>query len=283
MNQVSNNTRVQVPNDTQSGNSVNHNGAHDAVSLNPSGRGNADNNTSKRIKFMQCNKTVTISSLNTRTLSQKSKREELVHKIKDSQIDILGIQKHRIVHEEPFRYEESQGTLLITHSAWRNEIGASNGGVGFIINTKANKSFLNVKAFGNRILVANFSGNPATTVINAYSPTNAEQENVVDQFYDDMRSAISTVPLHNVLIVLGDLNARVGHPDGKLTFHAETNRNGEKLIELAQESSLEICNTMFQKPKSKLWTHVSPNGDKYQLDYIYKEEVEKQRQERPGI
>ena len=25
---------------------------------------------------------------------------------------------------------------------------------------------------------------------------------------------------------------------------------------------------MFQKPKSRLWSHLSPNGDKYQLDYI---------------
>ena len=211
---------------------------------------------------MQCNKTVIISSLNTRTLSKKSKREELAFKIKESQIEILGMQEHRIFHEEPFRYEDTQGALLITHSAWKNGQGASIGGVGFIISSKAKKSFLNIKSFGRRVIVANFSGNPATTVINAYSPTNIEQEDVVDEFYDDMRRAISTVPRHNVLVVMGDFNARVGSTDGRFTFHKETNRNGEKLVELTQEFGLEICNTSFQKPKSKLWSHLSPNGDK---------------------
>ena len=67
---------------------------------------------------------------------------------------------------------------------------------------------------------------------------------------------------------MGDFNARVGSTDGRFTFHDETNRNGEKLVELTQEFGLEICNTSFQKPKSKLWSHLSPNGDKYQLDYI---------------
>ena len=39
-------------------------------------------------------------------------------------------------------------------------------------------------------------------------------------------------------------------------------------MELTQEFGLEICNTSFQKPKLKLWSHLSPNVDKYQLDYI---------------
>ena len=60
-------------------------------------------------------------------------------------------------------------------------------------------------------------------------------DRVVDEFYDDMRRAISTVPRHNVLVVMGDFNARVGSTDGRFTFHKETNRNGEKLMELTQE------------------------------------------------
>ena len=88
----------------------------------------------------------------------------MAYKIKESNIDILGIQDHRITHEEPFRYEEKQGTVLITNSGWENAHGASNGGVGIIINSMTKKSFLNIKAFGRRLIVANFSGNPATTV-----------------------------------------------------------------------------------------------------------------------
>ena len=70
------------------------------------------------------------------------------------------------------------------------------------------------------------------------------------------------------MIVVGDFNARIGKEDGKFTFHDRTNRNGEKLIELAQSTNLVISNTKFQKRKGKLWTYLSPSGEKYQLDYI---------------
>ena len=100
------------------------------------------------------------------------------------------MQEHRIFHEEHFRYEDTQGAVLTTHLAWTNGQGASIGGVGFIISYKPKISFLKIKAFGSIVIIANFSGTPTTTVINAYSPTNTEQEDVLDKFYDDMRRAI---------------------------------------------------------------------------------------------
>ena len=107
---------------------------------------------------------------------KKEQREELAFKKEESHIEILGMQEHRIFHEKPFRYEDTHGALLITLSAWKNGQGASIGGIGFIISSKAKKSFLNIKSFGRRVIVANFSGNPATTVINAYSPTNIDRK-----------------------------------------------------------------------------------------------------------
>ena len=186
----------------------------------------------------------------------------------ETNIDILGIHEHRIVHEETHNYEYHNKNLLITSSAWRNEVGAAIGGVGIMLGQRSRKSFLNVKSVSNRILIANFKGTPATTVITVYSPTNVEKEEVVDKFYDDLREAIKTVPAHNVTLIIGDLNARVGKDDGKFPYHAETNRNGEKLVDFAQETNLVICNTIFQKRLSKLWTYLSPKGEKYQLDYI---------------
>ena len=64
-------------------------------------------------------------------------------------------------------------------------------------------------------------------MISAYSSTNTEQEDIVDEFYDEMRRANSTVPRHNVVVALGDFNARVASTDGRFTFHEETNKSGE--------------------------------------------------------
>ncbi|XP_072048490.1 uncharacterized protein [Amphiura filiformis] len=69
-------------------------------------------------------------------------------------------------------------------------------------------------------------------------------------------------------MVIGDYNARIGEEDARFTYHETTHRNGKFLLDLASERNLIITNTMFQKKKGKLWTFVSPGGNKYQLDYI---------------
>ena len=66
--------------------------------------------------------------------------------------------------------------------------------------------------------------------------------------------------------------------------HKETYRNGEKLVELTQELGLEICNTSFQKPKSKLLeSSITKRRQVPARLYFDTENMEKQRQRCPGI
>jgi exonuclease III len=110
--------------------------------------------------------------MNVRTIREQRCREELASNLDRYNIDILGIQEHRIVHDEPVKYENILGKTLITTSAERNSAGAAVGGVGILLNTHAKASLASIKAYNNRILIANFQGNPATTVIVTYCPTN---------------------------------------------------------------------------------------------------------------
>ena len=114
----------------------------------------------------------------------------------------------------------------------------------------------------------NFSGNPAATVILTYSPTNAAPEDEVQQYYDNLCRTVESVPAHNVLIITGDFNARLGKEHVNFPFHEETNRNGEYFADFIQEKGLISANTKFQKNNSRQWTYMSPQGLKYQLDYI---------------
>ena len=54
----------------------------------------------------------------------------------------------------------------------------------------------------------------------------------------------------------------------KFTFHTETNRNGELLLDFVEEFNLFPANTKFMKSENKLWTFEYPNGAKAQLDYV---------------
>ena len=93
----------------------------------------------------------------------------------------------------------------------------------------------------------------------------------VEKFHHDLRDYINTVPAHNLLVVAGDLNARIGWADSGFGwyFHQNTSRNGQLLQETVEETRLEIANVRFRKNKGRLWTFLSDGtGRKATLDYI---------------
>ena len=72
----------------------------------------------------------------------------------------------------------------------------------------------------------------------------------------------------------GDFNVKVCEDtqsagvDGQYGL-AETNGNGQKLINFCQENNLVITNTLFQHHKRRQYTWCSPDGKtRNQIDYI---------------
>ena len=48
------------------------------------------------------------------------------------------------------------------------------------------------------------------TVFSAYAPTAKATPRVKEQFYSELQDALTKVPHNDILIILGDFNARVG-------------------------------------------------------------------------
>ena len=84
----------------------------------------------------------------------------------------------------------------------------------------------------------------------------------------ELRTAIDETPSHNLLAILGDMNAKLSSAHVGYTFDKRTNENGFHLLELACEKSLMITNNHFQKKAGKRWTFEDPKQNRYQLDYI---------------
>ena len=100
-----------------------------------------------------------------------------------------------------------------------------------------------------------FQGKPFNiTVIQAYAPTsNAEAE--VEWFYEDLQDLLELIPSKDVLLIIGDWNAKVGSQEtpgvtGKFVLGV-WNEAGQRLIEVCQENALVIANTLFQQHKEK--------------------------------
>lgn len=221
--------------------------------------------------LLKAKQTVNFSSFNTRTLTDISQRGELTASASIHQHDIICVQEHRFFHDDVLlkHHDMGKGWLLVTSSAVKNTVNAAIGGVGLLLSPKAQKSLNSIESITPRILVASFNGNPKTTIICCYSPTNVSEESEIEEFYNELSGLTRQIPKHNVILIGGDFNAKLGNTDSfQNSFHAETNRNGEWLKDFLIENKLVCLNTLYQKRTGKKWTFTYPNGTNAQIDFI---------------
>jgi exonuclease III len=74
------------------------------------------------------------------------------------------------------------------------------------LNKISKKSLLEWNPISPRI-VTNFQ---KTTGIQVYAPTNEAQEIEKEDFYNALQYAVDKIPKRDILIIMGDLNAKVG-------------------------------------------------------------------------
>jgi exonuclease III len=258
-------SRVKAPT-TVPVDSTSSNRTHDDTPPNPSGRDVSDRR-SKPNKFLSCKQLTQIATLNVRTLRKENKRLELAANFNSCNLDILEINDHKIVHEDPVRFQKLDKCTLVTTSAWRSANNASSGGVGFLFSDRIMKVLSDIKPINNRILQVNISGNPCTSIVVNYAPV--EGDDAAEEHFQKLSDIVNGIPKHNLVIELGDFNAHLGEEHARYTYHQSTNTNGKFLLEHALECDMLINNTRFEKKKGKLWTLISDlSGRKSRIDYI---------------
>ena len=119
-----------------------------------------------------------------------------------------------------------------------------------------------------------FQGKPFNiTLIQVYASTSNAEEAEVEQFYGDLQDLLELKLKKDVLLIIGDWNAKVGSQEtpgvtGKFGLGVQ-NEAGQRLIEFCQENALVIANTLFEQCKRWLYTWTSPDGwHQNQIDYI---------------
>ena len=116
------------------------------------------------------------------------------------------------------------------------------------------------------------------TVLSVYAPTAKAPLHVKQQFIEDLQDAIDQIPTSDVLVLLGDFNARVGRRDpendlwrGTLGVHGLDERNdaGEEFLEFCATNQLTIMNSWFQKKEIHLGTWMHPATKKHHMiDFV---------------
>lgn len=147
-------------------------------------------------------------------------------------------------------------------------------GVAIILRKNITRSVMAYYPVNDRIISIRIKSHPVNlTIIQVYAPTTDAEEETIEEFYDVLQQTIDQTPKKDMMIVIGDLNAKVGDVSvlgttGKFGL-GKRNEAGQKLIEFCASNSMFIANTYFVQPKRRLYTWTSPNGVfKNQIDYI---------------
>uniref|UniRef100_A0A914XEM2 Endonuclease/exonuclease/phosphatase domain-containing protein n=1 Tax=Plectus sambesii TaxID=2011161 RepID=A0A914XEM2_9BILA len=148
-------------------------------------------------------------------------------------------------------------------------------GVGFMVSQLATQSVVAFQPLSDRLAILSVNGPVKLHLFAVYAPTETSTDALKDAFYDQLQTALDSVPKRDVIILAGDLNAHVGADQigWKETLgrfgHGNTNNNRLRLLSFAAANDLMIGNSIFQHPLKHRLTWRNPaSKDSAILDYV---------------
>ena len=208
---------------------------------------------------------------NVRTMFASGKLAQVTSEMRRYKLDILGISECRWTGSR--RMKTSTGETVL-YSGRRDDLHQD--GVAIILKRGMEKTLMEWKPVSSRIIMARFKGKQINvTILQCYAPTNDAEEEIGDSFYEQLQQEYDRTPKHDVKIIMGDLNAKIGsdnvdyeHIMGKHGCGTR-NENGERLIEFCSTNNLVVGGTIFPHKEIHKLTWYSPNlRDKNQIDHL---------------
>nr|KAG5687784.1 hypothetical protein BaRGS_025678 [Batillaria attramentaria] len=195
---------------------------------------------------------------------------QIAREMEGYQLDILGISECRWMGAGRMRLASGQ-TVLYSGDEELHE-----GGVAIMISQQAEKSLMEWTPISKRIITARFyTRYRRVTVLQAYAPHNEREEEEKDQFYLELQETLDECNKNDIIIIMGDLNAKVGSDNSgyerTMGVHGlgTQNENGERLCEFCQINGLVITGTLFPHKDIHKATWVSADGRvRNQIDHL---------------
>ena len=149
-------------------------------------------------------------------------------------------------------------------------------GVAIMMSQAIQKSLIEWTPVSSRIITARFYSHfKNTTIIQVYAPKNESTDEEKDDFYDQLQATFDTWNRHDIVILMGDPNAKVGEDnrdmEGVMGKHGlrNINDNGERLCDFCSMNGLVITRTCFPHRTAHKATWVSPSGRmQNQIDHM---------------
>uniref|UniRef100_A0A8D8SH15 Craniofacial development protein 2 n=1 Tax=Cacopsylla melanoneura TaxID=428564 RepID=A0A8D8SH15_9HEMI len=221
---------------------------------------------------LKCRSKLKICTWNVKTMSKEGKIENAIQEMKRMHIEIMGISEMRWPNSGEMQVENHK-----IYYSGKND-GVHEYGVGVIVSPTVAKCVTNFTPVSERIMLLQIQASPINiSILQVYAPTADKEEEEVVELYQEINKIIEKIPKHEILIVMGDFNAKIGAVNRTqyIGAHGLGNRNdrGDLLEKFAESSDLVVMNTFFELPPRKLYTWKSPQDKperivRNQIDYI---------------
>ena len=203
---------------------------------------------------------------NVRTLYQSGKLDNCIREMERVGVDVLGIAETRWT--DSGRIDKDGHVFIFSGGDTHNK------GVGFLLRKEVSNSLQGYWPISERAIMIKLRGKPFDIVcLQVYAPTQDRSEEEIEAFYADMEVALEQVKHSDILIVMGDMNCKVGSETvGEVVGRyglGSINDRGERLVDFCEENNLAVMNTFFKQHPRRLYTWSSP-GNLYrnQIDYL---------------
>ena len=147
-----------------------------------------------------------VATWNCRSLLKQAQKDVLARELSRKDITLAAVQESRLAKQGDIHI--GQGYRLLYSGGEK----AGQKGVGIAISSEAYKALIAWVAISDRLMSATFrTPFGKLHVLSAYAPTNKRTAVAAkDIFYAELKSQIDTLPKRDCILLLADLNARVG-------------------------------------------------------------------------
>ena len=183
-----------------------------------------------------------------------AKTAQVTAEMQRYRISILGVSECRWSGFGRLRIQTGE---IILYSGREDDVHQS--GVAIVMTRYASRCLESWSPVSDRIITAGFHFKyTKTAIVQVYAPTNEAEDEAKETFYDQLQKVLDAVPRHDMLLVMGDWNAKVGARQegesgivGKHGLICERNDNGDRFVFFCACNNLAITSTMF--PHKYTW------------------------------